>query len=78
MEGEFRRTAGLPVNLTSVDISGVLRGTDEEGFVGAQGSIRSHFAKNKLAFIRGAIGHSWEGGRSGLEWEALAGLRMKF
>ncbi len=78
MEGEFRRTAGLPVNLTSVDISGVLTGTDEEGFVGAQGSIRSHFAKNKLAFLTGRVGHRWSRGHSGLDFEVLAGMRWLF
>ncbi len=74
----MRRTAGLPVNLTSVDISAVLKGTSQDGFVGASGAVRSHFAPDKLAFLRGAIGHSWDKNRSGLEYEVLAGLRFLF
>lgn len=78
MKSEIERTSGLPVGSSELEVSGVSRGTLDEGFVGGAASLRSHFARERLAFLSGAIGYSWDGMRSGLEWEVLAGIRMKF
>ena len=78
MAGEIRRTSGLPVGLTSFDLSGVLRGTSDSGFAGAEAAVRSHIAADKLAFLRGAVGYEWDAGRSDMTWEVLGGVRWVY
>ena len=62
----------------SLDLSAVSRGTIDDGFVGGSASLRSHIARDRLAFLSGAIGYGWGRDRTGLEWEVLGGFRWLF
>lgn len=66
------------MGVTSFEISGGAIGGVDGGFVGVTSTLARRISSDSAAFLTGNIGHKWGSGRSGLEWEVLGGLRMRF